>query len=60
MSDWTYEPLILKLKAALAEVESEAEPKTPSARTAPRSVASAKDREDKGPGPSSLSPARGA
>ena len=38
MSDWTYEPLILKLKAALAEVESEAERKVPSARTAPRSV----------------------
>jgi len=58
MSDWTYEPLILKLKAALAEVESEAEGKTPSARTAPRAVVSAKDREDKGP--SSLNPARGA
>ena len=49
MSDWTYEPLILKLKAALAEAESEAERKTPSARTAPRAVVSAKDREDKAP-----------
>jgi hypothetical protein len=58
MSDWTYEPLILKLKAALAEVESEAERKTPSARTAPRATVSAKDREDEGP--SSPTPARSA
>lgn len=36
MSDWTYEPLIFKLKAALAEAESEAGPKAPPARTAPR------------------------
>ena len=36
MSDWTYEPLIIKLKAALAEAESDATPKEPTARTAPR------------------------
>ena len=41
MSDWTYEPLIVKLKAALAEVESEAEHKAPPARTAPRVDAAA-------------------
>jgi hypothetical protein len=35
MSDWTYEPLILKLKAALAEVESETERKTPPSRVVP-------------------------
>jgi hypothetical protein len=43
MSDWTYEPLIVKLKAALAEaeVESEGEGKAPPARSAPRADAAA-------------------
>jgi hypothetical protein len=48
MSDWTYEPLIVKLKAALAEVESEAERKTPPAGTAPR-VATTAPRRDSEP-----------
>ena len=49
MSDWTYEPLIFKLKAALAEVESEAEPKAPPARTAPRVDAAGAPRRDSEP-----------
>jgi hypothetical protein len=49
MSDWTYEPLILKLKAALAEAESESERKTPSARTAPRSASGAETRRENKP-----------
>jgi hypothetical protein len=49
MSDWTYEPLILKLKAALAEVESKAGPDTPPARTAPPVAASAAPRRDREP-----------
>ena len=49
MSDWTYEPLILKLKAALAEAESETEGKTPSARTAPRSASGAAPRRENEP-----------
>jgi len=46
MSEWTYEPLILKLKAALAEVESEAERKVPTARTAPRSASGVEPRRE--------------
>jgi hypothetical protein len=46
MSEWTYEPLILKLKAALAEVESEAERRVPPARTAPRTTAAEPRREN--------------
>jgi hypothetical protein len=49
MSDWTYEPLIVKLKAALAEVESEAEVNTPPARTAPPVAANAAARRDSEP-----------
>ena len=49
MSDWTYEPLILKLKAALAEVESEAERRVPAARTAPRSASTAEPSREKEP-----------
>ena len=49
MSDWTYEPLIFKLKAALAEVESEAEVNTPQARTAPPVAADASPRRDREP-----------
>ena len=49
MSDWTYEPLIVKLKAALAEVESEGEGKAPPARTAPRVAASAAPHRDSEP-----------
>ena len=49
MSDWTYEPLIVKLKAALAEVESEAEPKASPARTAPRVAAGALPPRDSEP-----------
>ena len=45
MSDWTYEPLIVTLKAALAEVESESEPTTPPARTAPRAASTAPRRD---------------
>ena len=45
MSDWTYEPLIVKLKAALAEVESEAERKEPPARVAPRGATTAPRRD---------------
>jgi hypothetical protein len=46
MSDWTYEPLIIKLKAALAEAESEAKPKEPTARTAPRILVRSEGRGD--------------
>jgi hypothetical protein len=56
MSDWTYEPLIFKLKAALAEVESEAERETPSARTAPRVLVGGTDREDQARPPRPLRP----
>ena len=49
MSDWTYEPLILKLKAVLAEVEGEAEVKATPARTPPRGVVSAVPRRDSEP-----------
>jgi hypothetical protein len=49
MSDWTYEPLIIKLKAALAEAESEAKPKEPTARTAPRILVRAEGRGDSEP-----------
>lgn len=39
MSDWTYEPLILKLKAALAEVDAEVERKTaPDRVSSPRAA----------------------
>lgn len=46
MSDWTYEPLIIKLKAALAEAESEAKVKEPTARTAPRILVRVDGRGD--------------
>jgi hypothetical protein len=49
MSDWTYEPLIVKLKAALAEVDSEAEPKASPARTAPGVAAGAAPPRDSEP-----------
>jgi hypothetical protein len=50
MSEWTYEPLIVKLKAALAEAESEAERKAPPAGTAPRvDAASGAPRRDSEP-----------
>lgn len=49
MSDWTYEPLIIKLKAALAEAASEAKPKEPTARTAPRILVSAEAGGDSEP-----------
>ena len=48
MSDWTYEPLILKLKAALAEAESDAKPNEPT-RTAPRILVRAEGRGDSEP-----------
>ena len=49
MSDWTYEPLIVKLKAALAEAESEGERKAPPARTARRAAAGATPPRDREP-----------
>ena len=52
MSDWTYEPLILKLKAALAEAESEpgvGEPATQAPRSAGRVRISATERDDSEP-----------
>ena len=49
MSDWTYEPLIIKLKAALAEAESDPNPKEPTARTAPRILVRAEGRGDSKP-----------
>ena len=48
MSDWTYEPLILKLKAALAEVESATEQNPPVARTTPRAPAVTTPPRDRG------------
>jgi hypothetical protein len=52
MSDWTYEPLIVKLKAALAEAESGPEVKEPATRTAPIGApvrVSAAERDDSEP-----------
>ena len=49
MSDWTYEPLIVKLKAALAEVESEAGQKASPAPSAPRVAAGAAPPRDSEP-----------
>ena len=49
MSDWTYEPLIVTLKAVLAEAESETKGKTPPARIAPAVAGGAVPRRDSEP-----------
>lgn len=50
MSDWTYEPLILTLKAALAEADAEVERKTaPDRVRAPRGERSGSPRREPEP-----------
>jgi hypothetical protein len=48
MSDWTYEPLIVKLKAALAEAESGTKSQEPS-RAAPKILERAAPGNDREP-----------
>jgi hypothetical protein len=49
MSDWTYEPLIVTLKAVLAEAESGDERKAPPTRIAPAVAGSALPRRESKP-----------
>ena len=49
MSDWTYEPLILTLKAALAEADAAVERKTPERVRPPRAKGNGSPSRDPEP-----------